>query len=120
MGLNGTSVVKLTVFLDNLIHIAGTRYITRTEYDANPNKICSYSHINRNFKYRWNEILEQAGIPIKRKLHFPYTQGRKEKDKSKAKVVECLRCLELFESIDPKINRICDKCKNLEDQEENY
>lgn len=118
MKLYGTQVIKLTTFIDNIKDIAGTCFLTRAMYDANPNKICSYSHINRNFKFRWNEILEQAGIPIKRKLHFPYTQGRKEKDKSKAKVVECLRCLKEFESLDPRINRICNKCKDLEDQEE--
>ena len=118
MGLNGTSVIKLSIFLDNLKDIAGTCYLTKSEYDANPNKICSYSHINRNFKYTWNNLLEQAGIPIKRKLPFPYTQGRKPMDKSKAKIVECLRCLKEFESIDPCVNRICNKCHDLEDQEE--
>ena len=119
MKLSGTTVVKFSDFIENLTFLAGTKLtITRSEYDANPNKICSYSHINRNFKYRWNEILEQAGIPIKRKLPFPYTQGRKPMDKSKAKIVECLRCLKEFESIDPCVNRICNKCHDLEDQEE--
>lgn len=118
MGLNGTSVVKLSLFLNNLANIAGTRFITRSEYDLNTNKICSFSHVNKLFTMTWNDCLALAGIPIKRKLPFPSTQGRKPKDRSMVKTVECLRCLKLFESIDPRINRICDKCKDLDDQEE--
>lgn len=118
MKLQGTSVVKLFNVIENLKTIAGTKFITRSEYDINPNKTCSFSHVNKNFKLCWNELLELSGIPVKRKLPFPSTQGRKPKDKSMVKTVECLRCLEEFESLDPRVNRICKKCKDLEDQEE--
>lgn len=118
MPLYGTMVAKLDYFIENLKLLAGTGFITRAEYDENKQKYCSYSHINNNFNLTWNAILEKSGILIKRKLPLPSTQGRKAKDKSKAKVVECLRCLELFESFDPCVNRICNKCHNLEDQEE--
>lgn len=116
--LSGTSVVKLSLFLDNLANIAGTRFITRSEYDDNIDKICSFSHVNRLFNMTWNDCLTLAGIPVKRKLPFPSTQGRKPKDTSMVKTVECLRCLEEFESLDPRVNRICKKCKDLCDQEE--
>ena len=118
MKLQGTQVIKFSELVKNLKDMAGTCFLTRLDYDFNPNKTCSYSHIYKNLGLTWNNLLEQAGIPIKRKLPLPSTQGRKEKNKSKAKVVECLRCLELFESIDPCINRICNKCHGLEDQEE--
>ena len=114
MKLQGTSVSKFSNFIENLKEIAGTKTLTRAEYDNNPNKMNSYSHINKNFGYTWNELLEQAGIPIKHAVSFPIKQGRKPARKVNNRVVECLRCGKLFESIDPKINRICRKCKNLE------
>ena len=114
MKLFGTSVAKFSDVIDNLKFLAGTCTMTRSEYDANPNKVCSYSHINRIFNISWNELLENAGVPIKHAVSFPIKQGRKCKDLSKNRIVSCLRCGELFESIDPKINRICRKCKNLE------
>ena len=115
MRLNGTSVVKFEDFVENLKYLAGTCFITRSEYDANLNKICSFSHINKNFNISWNTILENAGIPVKHRVSFPIKQGRKVKDKTLLKDVECLRCEKIFKSIDPKINRICEKCKNQED-----
>ena len=118
MKLQGTSVVKLSIFLANLNNMAGTCFLTRSEYDANTEKVCSFTHVNKNFILTWNDCLNLAGVSLKRKLPFPYTQGRKPMDKSKAKIVECLRCLKEFESIDPCVNRICNKCHDLEDQEE--
>src|SRR3990172_9794912 len=114
MKLQGTSIVAFADFIESLKSIAGTCFLTRAEYDNNPNKMNSYSHINKNFGYTWNECLENAGIPIKHAVSFPIKQGRKPKKVSQNKIVYCLRCDELFESIDPKINRICRKCKNLE------
>ena len=116
--LTGTSVIKLEVFINNLQYIAGTCFLTRDEYDNNNQKVCSYAHVYKNFGLTWNSLLEQAGIPIKRKYAFPIKQGRKPRDTSKSKEVYCLRCIELFISIDPKINRVCKDCKKLEDQEE--
>lgn len=116
--LIGTSVIKLSIFLDNLKDIAGTCYLTRSEYDVNTEKPCSYSHINRLFSLKWNDCLNLAGLPIKRRLPIPSTQGRKAKDKSMAKIVECLNCTSMFESFDPRINRICKKCKDLENRYE--
>jgi len=118
MRLNGTSVVKFEDFVENLKYLAGTCFITRSEYDASPNKICSFSHINKNFNLTWNALLEQAGVPIKHEVSFPIKQGRKVKDKALLKDVECLRCGREFKSIDPKINRICDRCKIGESWEE--
>lgn len=116
--LSGTSVIKLSTFLDSLKDMAGTCFLTRLDYDNNPNKVCSFSHINNNFAITWNNCLELVNLPVKRKWKFPIKQGRKPKDKSMAKMVECLRCLNMFESLDSRINRICRKCKDLEDQEE--
>lgn len=116
--LTGTSVIKLEVFISNLKDIAGTCFLTRIEYDNNSQKVCSYAHVYKNFGLTWNSLLEQAGIPITRKYAFPIKQGRKPKDTSKSREIYCLRCLKLFISIDPKVNRICLKCKKLEDQED--
>lgn len=116
--LSGTSVVKLSYFLQELKEIAGTCYLTRTEYDDNIKKPCSFSHVNRLFTLTWNNALELAGIPIKKKLPFPSTQGRKPKNVTLFKTIECLSCEMIFTSIDPRINRICDKCKNLQDRDE--
>ncbi len=121
MRLLGTSVVKFEKFIDNLKEFAGTNSITRIDYDNNPNKLCSFSHVNKKFNLSWNELLEIARIKPTRILPAPITQGRKVKDKSKYKIVECLRCLEMFESPDPKLIRFCPSCKNnikIEDIEE--
>jgi len=120
MKLHGTSVIKFSDFIENLRDIAGTCFLTRNEFDYNCNKVCSYSHINKNFNLSWNACLEQAGLNIKKKVSFPITQGRKSKDKILLTVVICLCCLKKFESIDPKINRICKKCKNLKNQEDDW
>ncbi len=109
--LQGTSIIKLEIFIKNIKDIAGTCFLTREEYDSNNNKICSFAHVTKNFNFTWNELLEQAGIPIKRKYSFPIKQGRKPKDISKKKTVECLRCSKEFESYDPALNRVCSKCK---------
>ena len=118
MKLQGTSVSKFSNFIENLKEIAGTKTLTRAEYDNNPNKICSFSHINKNFNLTWNTILENVGIPVKHRVSFPIKQGRKVKDKALLKDVECLRCGREFKSIDQKINRICDRCKIGESWEE--
>ena len=120
MRLKGTFVANLDNFFQNLKDIAGTCFLTRSEYDANPNKINSYSHINKNFNLSWHKCLEQAGLNIKKRVSFPIKNGRKSKDKILLKIVICLCCLKEFESIDPKINRICNKCKNLKDLEDNW
>ena len=110
--LNGTSIVKLSKFLENLKDIAGTCFITRNEYDQNPDKICSYSHINKIFKYTWNTSIEMSGLLPKRTIQKPFLQGRKLKDRSKEKEVSCLRCDSMFISPDPSNFRICNNCKN--------
>lgn len=109
--LIGTSVIKLDIFIKSIKDIAGTRFLTREEYDNSNKRLCSFAHVTKNFGLTWNGILEQAGIPIKRKYLSPIKQGRKFKDSSKKKTVECLRCSKLFESFDPTINRVCQKCK---------
>ena len=114
MKLQGTSVIKFSTLIQNLQSFAGTCFLTRSDYDNNPKKPCSYSHVNKVFDISWNELLEKAGIPIKHRPSFPITSGRKPKDVSKNKIITCLQCDGLFESIDPRINRICGKCKNLE------
>ncbi len=111
MKLQGTALIKLEIFIKNVKDIAGTCFLTREEYDSNDNKICSFAHVTKNFNYRWNEILEQANIPIKRNYPFPIKQGRKPKDVSKNKTVECLRCSTVFISYDPAMNRVCSKCR---------
>lgn len=113
MRLQGTSVIKFEKFIDNLKELAGTNSITRLNYDNNPNKLCSFSHINKKFNLSWNSILEVAKIKPIRILPIPSTQGRKPKDRSKYKTVECLRCSDMFESPDPKNIRICFACKKL-------
>lgn len=121
MRLSGTSVVKIEKFIENLRGLAGTNSITRLDYDNNPEKLCSFSHINKRFNLNWNSVLEMAEIKPNRILPIPITQGRKPKDRSKYKIVECLRCLEMFESPDPKLIRICPSCKRnneIEDIEE--
>jgi len=115
MRLQGTQVVAFIDFIENLKNIAGTCFLTRNRFDYNQNKVCSYSHVNKVFGISWNECLKQAGIPVKHVVSFPIKQGRKVKDKTLLKDVECLRCEKIFKSIDPKINRICEKCKNQED-----
>ena len=114
MRLHGTSVIKFSTLIQNLQSFAGTCFLTRSDYDNNPKKPCSYSHVNKVFDISWNELLEKAGIPIKHRPSFPITGGRKPKDVSKNKIITCLQCDGLFESVNPKINRICKKCKNLE------
>ena len=118
--LQGTSVVAFTDFIENLKAIAGTCFLTRSEFDNNPSKICSFSHANKQFNLNWNNFLEQAGLNIKKRVSSPPTQGRKPKDESLFKIVECLRCLSLFESTNPKINRICRKCKDLKNLEDDW
>lgn len=119
MKLSGTCVVKLSDFFENLKEIAGTRYsITRVTFDENPDKSCSFSHINKNFKVTWNICLEKAGLAPKRILPQPPTQGRKSKDKTKYREVSCLRCDSLFVSPDPSNFRICSTCKNMLQLEE--
>jgi len=118
MKLQGTNVVAFADFIENLKTMAGTCFLTRSDYDNNPNKICSFSHASKQFNLSWNNFLEQAELGVKKRVSFPPTQGRKPKKVSQNKIVYCLRCDELFESIDPKINRICRKCKNLEDIED--
>lgn len=113
MKLSGTSVVAISEFLENLKTIAGTKFLTRLEYDKNPNKICSFSYVTKLFHYTWNECLEKAQLKINRKLPNPSTQGRKLKDSSKYKEVSCLRCDKMFVSSDPCNFRICDNCKNM-------
>ena len=120
MKLQGTQVVAFADFIENLKNIAGTCFLTRSEFDYNPNKVCSFSHINKNFNLSWNDLLEEAGIPIKHRVSFPVTNGRKPKNKILFKIIVCLCCLKEFESIDPKINRICNKCKNLKTQEDDW
>ncbi len=112
MKLTGTSVAKISKFLENLKDIAGTCLITKSEYDGNTEKYCSYSHINKIFGMSWNRCLEKSGIAINRNISLPITQGRKPKDLSKKKTVSCLRCDSIFESPDPKLIRICPTCKN--------
>ena len=119
MKLQGTQVIHFSDFIQSLQNIAGICFITRQEYDDNNKKLCSFSHINKNFGKKWNTILEEAGLVVKRKILEPITQGRKLKDRSKYKIIECLRCDTLFESPDPKLIRICQKCKKeikLEDE----
>jgi len=118
MKLQGTSVIKFLTLIQNLQSFAGTCFLTRSEYDNNPKKPCSYSHVNKVFDISWNELLKKAGIPIKHRLSSPIKQGRKVKDKALLKDVECLRCGREFKSIDPRINRICDRCKIGESWEE--
>ena len=118
MKLQGTSIIKFSTLIQNLQSFAGTCFLTRSEYDKNPMKPCSYSHVNKVFDISWNGLLEEAGIPVKHRLPFPIKQGRKVKDKALLKDVECLRCGREFKSIDPKINRICDRCKIGESWEE--
>lgn len=119
MKLNGTSVAKFSSFLENLKEIAGTCFfITRSEYDQNPNKICSFSHINKTFGYTWNTVLKMGDLQPKRILPQPSTQGRKPINKSKFKEVSCLRCDSMFVSPDPNNFRICNKCKSMIELEE--
>ena len=107
----GTSLISLKNFIDNVKLIAGTRYsITHNSYDINNKKICSYSYINKHYKLTWNDILTKTGLNINRVLSFPIQQGRKKCDK-RYYIVECLSCSDIFNSIDPKYNRICNKCK---------
>lgn len=114
--LQGTS---LGLFLDNLKELAGTNnYITRAEFDKNPNKVISYSYINKTFGYTWNTLLEKAGLTPKRVWNGVINQGRKMEDKSKYRETSCLRCDALFVSPDPSNFRICNKCKNMVGLEE--
>ncbi len=116
--LQGTCIVKLENVIKSIKEIAGTCYLTRAEYDNNEKKICSFSHIDKNFVVTWNELLAQAKIPIKRRFRFPIKQGRKPKNKEKYKEVSCLRCDSLFVSPDPSNFRICPSCKNMIELEE--
>lgn len=118
MKLQGTSVVKLLNFLENIKDIAGTCFITRNEYDQNPDKICSFSHLNKTFGYTWNTIIEMSGLHPKRVIQKPFLQGRKLKDRSKEKEVSCLRCDSMFVSPDQSNFRICNNCKNMLELEE--
>lgn len=112
MRLHGTSVVKLKDFFVNLKDLAGTCFsITRHEYDKNPYKVCSYSHIYSNFGLSWNDCIKEIGLEINKKFSFPIKQGRKPIDRSNYKKTECLRCGKLFDSWNIKYNRICDNCK---------
>lgn len=110
--LTGTSVAKLSDFIDNLKKIAGNCSLTRTEYDYSPEKICSYSHINKLFHLTWNSCLQLADIPVGRSLPMPIKQGRKMGVKPEGKEVECLYCLNFFISYN-KFNRICRNCKSI-------
>ena len=118
MKLQGTSVVKLLNFLENIKDIAGTCFITRTEYDQNPKKICSFSHVNKIFGYTWNTVLEMSDLQPNRILPNPITQGRKPKNTEKYREVSCLRCDLMFISPDPSNFRICSNCKNMLELEE--
>lgn len=74
-------------------------------------KICSYSYINKIYKVTWNECLSKAELNINRTLSLPIKQGRKLKVKNTYQV-ECLSCENIFDSFDPKFNRICNNCKH--------
>ncbi len=112
MKLRGTSVVKFDYFIDNIQELAGTcNSITRSEYDSNIGKICSYAHINKNFNMTWNYCLKMAGLRINKNFENVHS-GRKIKNKTNYKTVSCLKCDDLFESFNPKLNRICPSCKN--------
>jgi len=98
-------------FIENLKDIAGTCFLTRTEFDKNPKKICSFSYINRNFNTSWNSSLKEAGVNAKLEWVIPSNRGRKKQIKI-LKQVSCLKCDKLFDSFDPRLNRICKNCKN--------
>ena len=117
MKLLGTSVVKLSDFIDNLKELAGTRLLTRTDYDYNSNKICSYSHVNRMFNLTWNSCLQLADLPVNRLLPMPIKQGRKTIVKPEGKDTECLYCLNIFVSYN-KFNRICKNCKDIVNEQD--
>ena len=107
----GTSLVFLTDFIQNVKLVSGTRYsITHSSYDISDKKICSYSYINKHYQLTCNEVLKKAELVINRNLSFPIRQGRKKCNKRYYKI-ECLSCSNIFDSIDPKLNRICNKCK---------
>lgn len=119
MHLRQGTCIKLSAFLENLIELSGTKnYLTRKEFDNNPDKICSYSYMNKTLGHTWNTLLEKAGLSPKRIWDGTINQGRKLRDTTKYREVTCLLCDELFDSFDPALNRICKKCKvrvNLED-----
>lgn len=111
MKFSGTSLISLKDILKNLKKMAGTCTITRSSFDANESKICSYSYINKTYKLSWNECLNKADLHINRTLPIPIKQGRKPKIKNIYRI-ECLSCSIEFDSIDPKTNRVCRKCKH--------
>lgn len=111
MKLSGTSLIRLSDFIDNLKLVAGTKSITSQEYSNNVGrKVCSYSYINKHYGLSWNSCLLRAGLPINRELSLPIKQGRKLKDKT-CYDIECLCCSNMFKSFNIKLNRICNKCK---------
>lgn len=110
MKFAGTALISLKDIINNIKNIAGTCTITRSEFDNNNNKICSYSYINKIYELSWNKCLNIAHINTNRVLPLPMKQGRKSLVKEKY-IVECLSCDNKFNSIDPKLNRICDNCK---------
>lgn len=117
----GTSLIKIDDFIKNVKDCAGTCFsITITDYTKQEDRLCSYSFINKYFHLTWNDILKKAGLQ-QQKIFRIKTQGRKPINKSKYEKVQCLKCLNFFESWDKKYNRICKKCKNIARQRgENY
>ncbi len=109
----GTCIIKIVNLLENLQEISGTRLsITRSEFDSNPKKICSFSYAYKTFGYSWNNLLIKAKLKPKMIFKKGRKTGRKPENKKNYKEVSCLRCDSIFESPDPKLCRICKSCKN--------